>query len=215
MRVLTEKTQEGPMARVMTLKYGEVAYIVLGLSGLGLEVETPSDWHENRLVWVRLGLGLFRFAVAFPWPFSVPPDEYQCSGPTYGFKFVGDYLSIRYGKSKGKKDDPSTAITMPWGWKHKGHLILSGHETHPYKYWLKSGECQVREATIRMESRRWTRPWLPWERVNTYIDVTFNDEVGERSGSWKGGVLGCSFDMVPNESPVDALRRMESTRRFR
>lgn len=46
------------------------------------------------------------------------------------------------------------------------------------------------------------------------IDIEFSDEVGERTGSWKGGVLGCGFDMLPGERPVDALRRMELERKF-
>ena len=48
----------------------------------------------------------------------------------------------------------------------------------------------------------------------TMCFVSFSDEVGEKSGSWKGGTVGCGFEINPNESMIDALRRMESTREF-
>jgi len=47
------------------------------------------------------------------------------------------------------------------------------------------------------------------------IAVEFNEEVGERTGSWKGGVLGCGYDMKPGETRLECLRRMERERRFR
>lgn len=213
MYILTERDGHGWLLRLMSHRSGEVAYAVLGLRGLQAEVEFPSDWHERRAGWVRLGFGLFRIAASFPWKWVVP-DDCQCSGPTYGFTFFEDELHLHWGKSHGRRDDPSTIIGMPWRWKHREHLILSQPETHPYAYTLRSGEVQYRTATIKVESRRWTRFWFPWRRVSRYIDITFSDEVGERSGSWKGGIIGCSFDMLPSETPVQALRRMEATRKF-
>jgi hypothetical protein len=40
------------------------------------------------------------------------------------------------------------------------------------------------------------------------------DEVGEEAGSWKGGVLGCGYTLLPNETPLQCLRRMEKERKF-
>jgi hypothetical protein len=39
-------------------------------------------------------------------------------------------------------------------------------------------------------------------------------ECGERKGSWKGGTLGCSYELLPNETPLDCLKRMEKERKF-
>jgi hypothetical protein len=50
--------------------------------------------------------------------------------------------------------------------------------------------------------------------VRTSIEVGFDDEVGERTGSWKGGTIGCGYDMLPDESAVQCLRRMERERKF-
>lgn len=191
----------------------EIAYIVIGVRGLEATVEFPSDWHEHRMGWVRLGLGVVKIAVAFPWPWVVP-DHYQCSGPRFGFQFFGDGLHLSWGKSKGTRNDPFTIISMPWAWRHQLHEVLGEPETHHYTYTLRNGEVQKRNATIKPERRVWTRTWWPLKRESRYIDIDFDEEVGERSGSWKGGVLGCSFDMQPGDRPVDALRRMERERTF-
>ena len=88
-------------------------------------------------------------------------------------------------------------------------------ETYSYVYILDDGTVQNRTARCTEEYRAWHRKWAPalvkWSRV---IDVEFNDEVGERSGSWKGGVLGCSYEMYDNETMGEALRRMEVERKF-
>ena len=99
-------------------------------------------------------------------------------------------------------------------------LKTSVSETHSYHYLkLPSGEVQARTATIHggeMEWRmRWFK-WLPWPRkISRTIDITFDDEVGERSGSWKGGCTGCSWEWRHGETMLQALRRMERERRFR
>jgi hypothetical protein len=207
MRVLCE----GSLFRLMG--NCELAYVTFGLSGLQAEIEFPSDWHEESRVWVRLGFGLFKIAFSFPWKWVVP-DNYQCSGPTYGFHFFADLLFIRWGKDQGMRNDPHVAFTMPWGWRHREHKVLTEPETHPYTYILKSGEVQDRLATIQVETRLWTRPWIPTRLFKRSIDVEFNAEVGERTGSWKGGVLGCGYEMLPNETPLQTLRRMEIERQF-
>lgn len=88
---------------------------------------------------------------------------------------------------------------------------------YPYTYTLRNGRVQNRIATIRCVERMiWGWKWFPWKRfVRTSIDVKFNNEVGEKSGSWKGGCIGCSYDMLPNETPEQCLRRMEKEREFK
>lgn len=212
LRVRCERDRRALLIRFLW-KWTEFAYVLVGLRGLELTIEFPSDWHERRAGWLRIGLGVVKLAVSFPWPWVVP-DEYQCSGPRFGFQFFDDGLHLSWGKSKGRRDDPFTIIGMPWRWRHQLHEVLGEPEAHPYLYVLRSGEVQQRVATIKPERRLWARPWLPARRESRYIDVEFNDEVGERTGSWKGGVLGCGFDMLPGEAPADALRRMEAERKF-
>lgn len=91
-------------------------------------------------------------------------------------------------------------------------------ETYPYRYVLRSGEVQDRSATVKVEEREWRQHWLKWTRlfanVQRTISVDFSDEVGERSGSWKGGCTGCGYELKPGETPEQCLRRMEAERKF-
>lgn len=91
-------------------------------------------------------------------------------------------------------------------------------EVHPYKYMLKSGEVQERTATVSAERRVRRLKWLRWtslfQRVTHAIEVEFSDEVGERTGSWKGGCIGCGWELKPDETIRECLKRMEGERRF-
>lgn len=213
-RFACEREHRGILLR-MWWRWTECAYIVLAVRGLAAEIEFPSDWHERRMGWVRVSLGLVSFAFAFPWKWTVP-DEGQCSGPRYGFAFFGDKFWLYFGKETGRSRDPRKyiALSMPWEWRHREHEKLTAPETHSYRYTLRSGEVQERTATIYAERRLWTRPWIPHKRESRSISIDFSDEVGERTGSWKGGVMGCGYEMQPGETPVDTLRRMERERKF-
>jgi len=90
--------------------------------------------------------------------------------------------------------------------------------TSPYRYILKDGTIQDRTATYCVERREWRPRCLQWTamfaKCHTSIDVNFNGEVGERSGSWKGGCIGCGYELLPTETPEECLRRMERERKF-
>src|SRR6185295_15207727 len=82
--------------------------------------------------------------------------------------------------------------------------------TAVYTYVRKSGEAQKRTATFYVEEREWR--WkmfhrLPFsfgpKQVRRFINIQFDDEVGEGTGSWKGGTTGCSYDLKPGETPME------------
>jgi len=87
-------------------------------------------------------------------------------------------------------------------------------ETYPYTYTLKSGEKQNTTAEIYQEKRSWKRWFGLHTMVRHYIEIEFKDEVGERAGSWKGGVLGTSFVIEKGETPLQCLQRMARDRKF-
>lgn len=128
-------------------------------------------------------------------------------------------------------------IHMPWAYSHYRTDILMADgswyrkgrrewgdvqgqfsEQHPYTYTLKNGTVQERTATIDVDEMEWRWRWFMWlpfpRLVKRCIGVKFNDEVGERTGSWKGGCTGCGYQMLAGESPLDTLRRMERERKF-
>lgn len=88
----------------------------------------------------------------------------------------------------------------------------------PYTYVLKNKTVQERIATISVSEMEWRWNWFKWlsltKKISKSIDINFSDEVGERTGSWKGGCTGCSYGLLPNETPEECLRRMEKERKF-
>lgn len=93
-----------------------------------------------------------------------------------------------------------------------------------YVYNRKSGETQKRIATYYVDEMEWRWRAFHWlykkgikigpKIVKRCISVEFNDEVGERTGSWKGGTISCGYELLPNEAPQECLRRMERERKF-
>lgn len=88
-----------------------------------------------------------------------------------------------------------------------------------WKYdYTDSYDNSIIPTTIYVEEMEWRPKWLKWTKmfaiVNKTIDVDFSKEVGKRKGSWKGGTIGCSYTMLPNETPLDCLKRMEKERKF-
>jgi hypothetical protein len=70
-------------------------------------------------------------------------------------------------------------------------------------------------ATTRIEEREWLLgegrfKWLSMFRkpnVARSLDICFSSEVGKRKGSWKGGTIGHSITMKPDELHEAAFRR--------
>lgn len=113
-------------------------------------------------------------------------------------------------------------------WNDKGKRFMDSYperkvaeesvsETYDYTYVLKNRTIQKRKAKVYCDRMTWRAKWwpvIPIQKVRTSISVTFNDEVGEKTGSWKGGCIGCGYDMQDGETPLDTLRRMERERKF-
>lgn len=70
-------------------------------------------------------------------------------------------------------------------------------------------------ATTKIEEREWKfgEGWFKWlslfrrNKVRRSLDIAFSGETGKRKGSWKGGTIGHSIDMLPGELHEAAFRR--------
>lgn len=179
------------------------------------------------------GYSLNLFGLYLPLRFMKPrevhPDEMMES---WGFCYDDRTLHLNWAHR-------TKVIWMPWTRERVGHQVRNGMGfwvpyifprdgsdgrgmwKFSYDYRLQSGEVQHRTAAVYEERMRYVwrclkrirfLHWLfPWER---HIDVRFSDEVGERSGSWKGGTIGCGCEMKPGETVEQTLRRMERERKF-
>lgn len=206
--------------------HDEIAYLSFGIRGLKAMIEFPSDWHERKAVWFSLCLGFLALGISLPWPWVVP-DDYKCQGPTFGFVFIDREVLFYWNRD-------FYGVNMPWAWENERHLILNPDQsiycnskelekpwappdcvkkTFRYTYKLRNGEIQNRNATVFAERREYKLKglqWLPWPlKRYTIMSIDFDGEVGEGTGSWKGGITGHSCDIKPNESLLECLRRYE------
>lgn len=104
-----------------------------------------------------------------------------------------------------------------WSKRHsaKESAQAANCEVHSYQYTRRSGEIQYRMATCYIKRWTHTRKWFPFlKSVRTSIWVTFNEEIGEEVGTWKGGTTGCGWNMRRGETIEQCLRRMEADRMF-
>lgn len=150
-------------------------------------------------------LGKKRKYIHFPWNLEWYRTSYLLKTDGLSlFSGAGDWIHEFKGKRKDLHDDKWNGIL----WE----------QTYPYIYILESGKVQERLATVKVKEMEWRRRWLPFtslfNQVIRSIQVEFDQEVGERTGSWKGGTLGCGYELKPNETPYQCLKRMEQERKF-
>lgn len=176
------------------------------------------DWQEHYLSWgfTGFGTGTGPHSIHFNWGRRckvVNMPWHSCHYETLYFTKRG-WVEHEWRKVRHLPD----ADRVEFGTYPKDLI----QETHPYKYLLRNGTFQNRTATIHVSEMSWRQWWLMWlprwfpgiTRRRRSISVEFNEEVGERSGSWKGGCTGCGYEMRPGEMPQHTLKRMEHERVF-
>lgn len=101
-----------------------------------------------------------------------------------------------------------TSFSVRWDFQESAALPKRSYDLKDY-----DGEDVV--ATCYIEGRHWKRgirwcKWMSWfckDLHSTSLDIRFSKETGERKGSWKGGTIGHSIEMLPNETPDQAMAR--------
>lgn len=230
-RLLGGRFRDQPMS--FRMHWGEMTWRELGLA-LKLCLFDGGRFSLNlHLAWLKLFISL-----PFLSRWAHEPAEIMES---WGFSTVDGAVHLSWGNSYKILHMPwsdwahvSHTVMRPDGsfvayvgsWEEKQPHRPEGKEpdgrhteTHPYHYMLQSGEVQHVDATISVERREWRLRCLRWTslfaKVRHSINVEFSGEVGERAGSWKGGTIGCGYDLRPNETPRECLRRMMRDRKFK
>lgn len=70
-------------------------------------------------------------------------------------------------------------------------------------------------ATTHIEEREWRFgtglfSWLSWfrrPRIQRSLQIDFSSEIGKEKGSWKGGIVGHSIEMLEGEIHAEAFQR--------
>lgn len=166
------------------------------------------NYHDN-MIWIYIGGG-GNFEGGKKWKtFTMPWNKEWVRTST----LMKD--DIWFHETKNNKinwvDDKNGDIVGSHDWlglnKWKG--------TYPY---IDSYDDAVVTATISVSEREWRPLWFKWTNIFSYkrktIEIEFDKEVGAKKGSWKGGVLGCSYELLPNEIPLECLKRMEKERKL-
>ena len=189
----------------------------------------------------RINLDLIFFSLTFVLPFRNKWTD-ECDAPKWGISIHNNTVWIhRGGKGNMKggskwwtwyipfitKEWVRTSILLKGGiWEHetKGNRKdfykeewKEKQESWTYNY-TDSYDGEVIPTTIYVDEREWRPKWLKWTSLfakkSRSIDIHFSKEVGKRKGSWKGGTLGCGYELLPNELPIDCLKRMEKERKL-
>jgi hypothetical protein len=105
--------------------------------------------------------------------------------------------------------------------KCEGHYVPLEENIHVKKYkydFTDRYDGEICPCTFWVEEREWRPKWLTWtglfKKVERYIEIVFEKEVGKGKGSWKGGVVGCGYDLLPGETPMNCIKRMEKEKTF-
>ena len=212
LRVLIHSNDDDMGDRMLNVSLGFAqAFIPLGISRKGYAAGDEPSWGIDASNEFGLNLHWGERRQHFDWPWSL--DFYRRSFLLADGTWRHETNAKQIAVNRAGREAAEAYHRECWDARE-----LRWREDHPYRYVLRSGEVQDRTATISVSVYEWRRRWLGWSsfgaKVRKWIDVEFSDEVGERSGSWKGGTVGCSYDMLPGEEPVDTLRRMERERKF-
>lgn len=224
----------------ITTSIPQLAFIILVISAKLLGF---NPWHLLPVFFIPWGPIYVNLPIYSKWTDECDPPEYgikyhndsfwfylggkgNMNGGTKTYSIYAPWSWQWYRTSTLLKDmtwfDETKGKRLKWeSTEYGGYEWLQENkykETHDYKYTLKSGEVQNVQATISVKEREWRMHWFKWvpfiKKTSNTIDIDFSDEVGERKGSWKGGCLGCNYEINPGETYLECLRRMETERKF-
>lgn len=169
------------------------------------------------------------------WYFETHEREFGFSLSAMGNGY--DFLQIHYGPQTGDSSTTKSWCThLPWKqWDHVRHSLYTPTGEHyadmESRKWedfhakresvpkscfvFKDYDGQEITATCYIEEREWHRgeglfKWLKYfypAKIRRSLDLAFSAEVGPEKGSWKGGTVGHSTDILEGETPEQAFRR--------
>jgi hypothetical protein len=133
-------------------------------------------------------------------------DKSKCySFPWAKYKFIGQTLL---------NSDGTVYKVLPHNtkWEETRAATESVEKT---VFLFKDYDGEEIEASCYMEEREWSKGdlWCSWLKyffkntVRRTLDLTFSNEVGSGKGSWKGGTVGHSVEILQGETYENAFKR--------
>lgn len=166
-----------------------------------------------------VGLYFITFYIYTP-AFSVETAQSCDEHHNYGFYLYSNLHN--WSSTVFQFGTKSVTIDMPWTYKWHAtekldwdmNAVLVNHaRVFDFNYKLRSGEVQHRKASVTIKRIVWRCRGWPWKKKSiVYLDVSFDKEIGEDTGTWEGGTIGLTHNVLPNETPEQAFRRLEQER---
>lgn len=109
-------------------------------------------------------------------------------------------------------DEPQTAARLSDDWEAR----RAREDAVPTAaFVIKDFDDEKLTATTKIEEREWRfgAGWFKWlslfrrPKIRRSLNISFSNETGPEKGSWKGGTMGTSIDMLPGEIHEQAFRR--------
>ena len=95
-----------------------------------------------------------------------------------------------------------------WRYEFEKTLEKTSFQIKDYDGTLVVVDTNIEEREWRF-GEGWFK-WLSWFRkpmIRRSLNLAFRQEIGTQKGSWKGGLMGTSIEMMPGELHESAMRR--------
>lgn len=179
----------------------------------GIEDSDSAAWgfnyHDNT-IWIYIG-GAGNFDGGRKWVTIYMPWDYTWVRTSTLMKDGYSWFHETNTNRVSWDEDVNGETLGSYGWLKKNK------HTETYDY-IDKFDGTIVKADVSVSEREWRPRWFKWTKlfakIVRSIDVTFDQEVGKRKGSWKGGTIGCGYDLKSGETPYACLMRMQSERDF-
>lgn len=150
---------------------------------------------------------------------SSTEQRWGCFLPWTDWRFVRFSLYDLNGKHFWSESEAETKALRKLGSKVMGERfeIMRKWEEMCPKRQFKITDFDGQEITVttQIEEREWRKgtgwfEWLSWFKrpmIRRSLSLSFSSELGPEKGSWKGGMIGHSIEMLPGELHEAAMRR--------
>lgn len=162
--------------------------------------------YHNDIFWVYLGADKW-WTLDMPWQWEIVRHDLLLPDGTV-------YESNRWnwlGKRIGNHYQWYEILT---GWSDENvekDLLDLCTRVVELDHYTKDGRRQQAKITLKGEEREWRLKWFKWlpypNKTLRVVDCSSDIELGERAGSWKGGMMGWSIPWEKNESMKSTFYR--------
>src|ERR1700722_2602544 len=146
---------------------------------------------------------------------SSTTQDWCCSLPWTDFRHVRHSFYDLQGKHFWTEPQRTSGLGSEDGRRQWEEYLSNRDACTTRSFAFSDFDGEFLTAKTRIEERQWDFgtgwfKWLSWFKkpiIHRSLDIEFSGETGKRKGSWKGGTIGHSINMLPGELHEAAFRR--------